>query len=145
MKNKGKYLKDFALRGIIAMGFGPIVLSIVYAILGVAGVVESISVFEMALGIITMTALAFLCGGITIVYQIESLPISKAVTLHGLILYIAYVVVYLTNGWLKEGILPFVIFTVIFVLGYMLVWVIIYLITKRGTDKVNIELKNGAE
>ena len=92
MKTKGKFIKDFALRGLIAMGFGPLVLAIVYSILGLVGVVESIGVYEMPLGIVTITALAFLCGGITVVYQIESLAISKAITLHGVVLYIAYAV-----------------------------------------------------
>lgn len=145
MKTKGKFIKDFALRGLIAMGFGPLVLAIVYSILGLVGVVESIGVYEMPLGIVTITALAFLCGGITVVYQIESLAISKAITLHGVVLYIAYAVVYLTNDWLEEGMIPFLIFTAIFVVGYALVWVAIYLITNNQAKKLNSKLKNRAE
>lgn len=145
MKTKGKFIKDFALRGLIAMGFGPLVLAIVYSILGLVGVVESIGVYEMPLGIVTITALAFLCGGITVVYQIESLAISKAITLHGVVLYIAYAVVYLMNDWLEEGMIPFLIFTAIFVVGYALVWVAIYLITNNQAKKLNSKLKNRAE
>ena len=145
MKTKGKFIKDFALRGLIAMGFGPLVLAIVYSILGLFGVVESIGVYEMPLGIVTITALAFLCGGITVVYQIESLAISKAITLHGVVLYIAYAVVYLTNDWLEEGMIPFLIFTAIFVVGFALVWVAIYLITNNHAKKLNSKLKNRAE
>ena len=37
MKTKGKYIKEFALRGLVAMGFGPIVLGIIYFILGLTG------------------------------------------------------------------------------------------------------------
>lgn len=145
MKNKSKYIKDFALRGMVAMGFGPIVLAIVYSILGLTGVAETISVYEMALGIITISALAFLCGGITVVYQIESLAISKAITLHGIILYIAYAAVYLTNGWLEEGLISFIVFTIIFIVGYALVWLFIYLITKKNANRLNSALKNRAE
>ena len=145
MKNKVKHIKEFALRGMVAMGFGPVVLAIVYLILGLTGVAESISVYEMVIGVLTITALAFLCGGMTVVYQIESLPISKAITLHGIVLYIAYAVVYLTNGWLKDGLLSFVVFTIIFVLGYALVWLIIYLITRNSANKINFVLKNRAE
>lgn len=145
MKILGKYYKQFLLRGFVAMGFGPIVLATVYAILGLTGVAEAIDVYEMALGIITITALAFLCGGITVVYQIEELAISKAITLHGIIIYIAYAIVYLTNGWLAEGRAPFLIFTAIFIVGYLLVWLIIYFVTKRGTKNLNIGLKNRAE
>ena len=132
-----KYFKDFVLRGLLSMGFGSIVLSIVYGILGLCGVVDKIAVSEVVLGYISITLLAFLCGGMTIVYEIEEIGISKAITMHGLALYIAYAVVYLTNNWLKDGIIPFVVFTIIFVVGYALVWFVIYLITKRGTDILN--------
>lgn len=145
MKNKREYLKSFGLRGLVAMGFGPVVLAIVYTILGLCGVVTDVNVYEMTLGIATITALAFLCGGITVVYQIEELAISKAITIHGICLYIAYAIVYLVNGWLEEGAIPFLIFTGIFAVGYMLVWVVIYFITKRNAEKLNSGLKNKAE
>lgn len=145
MKKIGKYFGQFVLRGLIAMGFGPIVLTIVYAILGITGVVESVTVLEMTLGIISITALAFLCGGINVFYQIEELPLSVAITVHGVIIYIAYVAVYFTNGWIESGLAPFLVFTGIFVVGYLLVWVVIYLITRKGTDNVNNKLKNRVE
>ena len=140
MRFARKYFKDFLLRGLLSMGFGSLVLSIVYGILGLCGVVDKIAVSEVVLGYISITLLAFLCGGMTIVYQIEEIGISKAITMHGLALYIAYAVVYLTNNWLKDGIIPFVVFTIIFVVGYALVWLVIYLITKRGTDILNKRL-----
>lgn len=145
MKNKKEFFKQFALRGLIAMGFGPVVLAIIYTILGICGVVTEVDVYEMTLGIATITALAFLCGGSTVVYQIEELAISKAITIHGICLYIAYATVYLVNGWLEEGIIPFLIFTGIFVLGYLLVWVVIYLTTKHNAQKLNLGLKSRAE
>ena len=137
MKNIKKYFKDFLLRGLVSMGFGPIVLSVVYGILGLCGVVDKLAVNEVVLGYLSITVLAFLCGGITVVYQIEEIGLSKAITLHGIALYIAYAVVYLSNNWLKDGLIPFVIFTIIFVVGYALVWLVIYFITKRGTDSIN--------
>ena len=141
MKILKKYFKDFLLRGLVSMGFGPIVLSIVYGILGLCGVVDKLAVNDVVLGYFSITALAFLCGGMTVVYQIEEIGISKAITLQGIALYIAYAVVYITNNWLKDGLIPFLIFTVIFVVGYALVWLVIYLITKRGTDSLNKKIK----
>ena len=123
------------------MGFGPIILSIVYGILGLCRVVDKLAVNDVVLGFLSITALAFLCGGMTVVYQIEEIGISKAITLHGIALYVAYAVVYITNNWLKDGLIPFLIFTVIFVIGYALVWLVIYLITKRGTDSLNKKIK----
>lgn len=141
MKILKKYFKDFLLRGLISMGFGPIILSIVYGILGLCRVVDKLAVNDVVLGFLSITALAFLCGGITVIYQIEEIGISKAITLHGIALYVAYAVVYITNNWLKDGLIPFLIFTVIFVAGYALVWLVIYLITKRGTDSLNKKIK----
>ena len=141
MNNLKKYFKDFLLRGLVSMGFGPFVLSVVYGILGLCGVVDKLAVYEVVLGYLSITVLAFLCGGMTVVYQIEEIGLSKAITLHGIALYIAYAVVYLSNNWLKDGIIPFVIFTIIFVVGYALVWLVIYLITKRGTDSINKKIR----
>ena len=141
MKILKKYFKDFLLRGLVSMGFGPIILSIVYGILGLCRVVDKLAVNDVVLGFLSITALAFLCGGMTVVYQIEEIGISKAITLHGIALYVAYAVVYITNNWLKDGLIPFLVFTVIFVIGYALVWLAIYLITKRGTDSLNKKIK----
>lgn len=142
MKIIKKYYKDFVLRGLVGMGFGPLVLAIVYAILGHVGVIDSLSTGEVALGIISNTILAFLCGAVTQVYHIEELPISKAITVHGIFIYIAYATVYIVNDWLADGFIPFVIFSLIFFVGYLLIWCIIYFITKRGTDKLNKSIKN---
>lgn len=141
MKLLGKYWKHFLLRGLLAMGFGPIVLAIVYAILDFTDAVEAVSAREMALGIFTITALAFLCGAVTQVFQIEELALSKATTFHGIVLYIAYAVVYLTNGWLENGLAPFLGFTGIFVVIYALIWLFIYLTTKRSTDKLTKKMR----
>ena len=98
MKIIGKYWKLFLLRGLVAMGFGPVILAIIYSILELTNVTDVVTVREMTVGVLTIAALAFLCGAVTQVFQIEELPLSKAITFHGIILYIAYVIVYLTNG-----------------------------------------------
>ena len=134
--------KQFLFRGRLVMGGGPIVLAIVYAILQLCGVNVMLNGLQIGLGIITITILAFIAGGITVVYQIEEIPINYAITAHGVILYIVYAVVYLLNGWLEDGIVPFVVFTAVFILGYLIIWGIIYLITKNSTDKINQKFKN---
>lgn len=141
MKILSKYFKHFILRGLVAMGFGPIVLSVVYLILGFVGATENISVYEMSLGILTMTLLAFMAGGITTVYQIEEISLPKAIGAHCLVLYACYAVVYLINGWLEDGIIPFLVFTGIFLVGFALIWLIIYLCTKQGTEAINKKIK----
>ena len=54
MKKKGKYIKDFVLRGLCAMGFGPVVLGIVYFCLGKSGTIDLISYSEMVTGILPL-------------------------------------------------------------------------------------------
>ena len=135
-----KYYKDFLMRGLTVMGSGPIVLAIIYTILELCGVEVILNGYQAALGIITITVLAFVAAGVTVVYQIEELPLVKAIAIHGIVLYIAYAVVFLVNGWLKEGYIPFLVFTVIFIVGYFAVWGIVYLVIKKSTEKINIKI-----
>ena len=136
-----KHILDFIKRGFVAMGFGPIILAIIYAILGATGVIETIAVGEVVLGVLSISLMAFIAAGITVVYQIESLPLIFAILLHGIALYLDYAIIYLVNGWLAEGALPFIIFTTCFVVGYAVVWAIVYLCTRRSTDRLNKKLK----
>jgi len=137
-----KYYKEFLHRGLMVCGFGPIVLAIIYGILGACGVIDSLLPGVVTLGIITITVLAFLAAGITVVYKIEELPLPIAILLHGVILYIAYAIMYLINGWLKSGIIPFLVFTAIFAAGYLLVWIIVYFCIRNSIYKLNKKLKN---
>ena len=136
-----KFLKEFLLRGLICAGGGPVVLAIIYGILGATGVVESFSPAEVCLGILTITLLAFVAAGMTAIYQLEQLPLPTMILLHGGALYIAYIITYLINGWLMQQLAPILIFTGIFVAGYALVWLIIYLVEKAKADKLNKLLK----
>lgn len=136
-----KYAKSFFIRGFIAMGFGPIVLAIVYGILGCTGQLVSLSPGEAVKGILTVSLLAFTAGGIQVVYEIERLPLFPAIGIHGLVLYADYILVYLVNGWLRSQLVPVLIFTGIFFAGYAVIWFCIYRYTKAGTVHINRKLK----
>lgn len=140
MKHFGK---EFLLRGLIACGGGPVVLAIVYGILGATGTVSHFSAQEVCMGILTVTLLAFIVAGMTAIYQLEQLPLLSAILIHGAGLYIAYILIYLLNGWLKQQLIPIAIFTVIFLAGYALIWLIIYSVTKTKTEQINRRLENG--
>ena len=133
--------KEFLRRGAIACGIGPLVLAVLYLILQHNGTVESLTVTEVCIGIFSLSALAFLAGGMNVIYQIERLPLMMAILIHGGILYISYLVTYLVNSWLEWGIIPVLVFTGIFVVGYLLIWVIIYSVIKKNTDRINGILK----
>ena len=132
---------EFFRRGFIACGFGPIVLAIFYLILQQQGAVQTLTVDQVCLGIFSLSALAFIAGGMNVVYQIERLPLMVAILIHGGVLYISYLVTYLLNGWLKWGTAPILAFSGIFLLGYLAIWAIIYSVTKRNTEQLNELLK----
>ena len=136
-----RYILDFMRRGVTACGFGPLILAVIYLILRQNGIVQMLTVEEVCLGIFTLSALAFIAGGMNILYQIERLPLMVAILIHGGVLYISYLGTYLINGWLMQGVKPILVFTVIFVLGYIGVWAVIFFITKKRTERVNAILK----
>lgn len=136
-----KFWKEFLLRGLICAAGGPLVLAIIYGFLGVTGTVEAFSPREVCLGIVTITLLAFIAAGMTAIYRQEQLPLPIMILLHGGALYIAYILTYLINGWLQKSLVPILVFTGIFVAGYALVWLTIYLVEKAKTDKLNKLLK----
>lgn len=137
-----RFAKEFLFRGLIAASGGPVVLAIVYGILGATGVVSQFSPQEVCMGILTVTLLAFIVAGMTAIYQLEQLPLFSAILIHGAVLYGVYILIYLINGWLKQQLLPIAIFTGIFIAGYAVIWLIIYSITKAKTEKINQKLNN---
>lgn len=137
-----KFVLEFLRRGFVAAGIGPIILAILYLILQQTAAVETLSVNQVCIGIFSITALAFIAGGMNAIYQIERLPLMVAILIHGSVLYISYLGTYLLNDWLDWGIMPIVVFSAIFVVGYIVIWAIIYSIIKRNTNKLNEMLKH---
>ena len=132
-----KFISEFLLRGLVACGFGPIFLAILYLILQQSGVVYTLTVNQACIGIFSIAALAFITGGMNAIYQIERIPLMIAILIHGIVLYIAYLCTYLLNSWLELGAIPVLIFTAIFIAGYIMIWAVIYSITKKNTSKLN--------
>lgn len=139
-----KFWKEFLLRGLICASGGPIVLAIIYGILGATGTVEALSPGEVCMGILSITLLAFIAAGMTAIYQMEQLPLPTMILLHGGALYLAYILTYLLNGWLKQQLIPIAIFTAIFIAGYAVIWLIIYCVTKAKTQAINKKLKRAS-
>ena len=143
-----KIVLEFFRRGFIASGLGPIVLAILYLILQKQAGLVTLTVNQVCLGIFSLSALAFIAGGMNVIYQMERIPLMLAILIHGSVLYISYLTTYLLNNWLEWGVTPILVFSGIFVFGYLFIWAIIYSITKRKTEKLNIILKEkqqGAE
>ena len=132
-----KFVLAFLRRGLVAFGFGPFVLASLYLILQRHGVIQSLTVNEVCLGIFSLSALAFVAGGMNAIYQIEQLPLMVAILIHGSVLYISYLATYLLNGWLEWGMMPILVFSGIFVFGYLAIWAVIYVIIRKRTAKLN--------
>ena len=136
-----KFVLEFLRRGFAACGMGPIILAILYLILQQTAAEETLTVNQVCIGIFSITALAFIAGGMNAIYQIERLPLTVAILIHGSVLYISYLVTYLLNDWLDWGVMPIVVFSAIFLVGYIVIWALIYSITKNRTERLNEALK----
>ncbi|MBR3607267.1 MAG: DUF3021 domain-containing protein [Lachnospiraceae bacterium] len=135
-----KYLMEFFRRGFMACGFGPLVLAIVYLILQKNSYVQILTINQVCTGIFSLSLLAFLAGGMNVLYQIERLPLLIAIFIHGCVLYIGYLTTYLLNNWLEFSLTPIFIFTFIFLFSYLAIWIIIYSLTKKNTKAINEKL-----
>ena len=138
-------LKEFCRRGIAACGLGPIALAVIYLVLQYNGVVEVLTVHGVCVGIFSLSALAFVAGGMNVVYQIERLPLMAAISIHGAVLYVSYLLTYLVNDWLDRGTAPILVFTGIFAVGYLLIWAVIYSVIKKNTDRINEAMRKSRQ
>ena len=136
-----KCILEFLRRGLTAFGFGPLILAVLYLVLQQQGLVQMLTVNEVCLGILSLSMLAFIAGGMNVIYQIERLPLMVAILIHGSVLYVSYLATYLVNSWLELGIMPILVFTGIFVLGYLIIWAVIYSVIRYNTSKLNEVLK----
>ena len=140
-----KFTLEFLRNGLFACGGGPVIWSVVYLILSGTGVATEVSAGKVAVEVMTITLLAFVAGGIGAVYRVERLPLAIAILLHGTVLYAAYLAIYLINGWLAREVTPLLVFTAIFLGGYAIVWLVIYLVNKRSAARMTAKLSKLSE
>ena len=134
------HIKTFLLHGLIGMGFGPVVMAIIYLCLYKAGVVETLTVPEAVKGILSITVMAFIAAGIPVIYQVEQLPLISAILIHAAVLYLDYLMMYLFNDWIAKDFTAIGVFTAIFAGGFALVWLVIYLVNFKKISKLNRKL-----
>lgn len=138
-----RFARRFAYRGLLFAWGGPAILAIVWAALGAAGKVQNLSVHEVVLGILSMTAMAFIAAGISVVYEIETLPKAFAALIQMGVLYADYLFFFLLNGFIIPSAVG--IFTLIFVVIFALIWLLIYLSIGRKVKKMNRLLEQERE
>ena len=132
-----KFMTQFVIRGLLASSGGPLILAIIYGTLGVTDTLSGLAPGEVCMGIFSVTLMAFIAAGITAVYQVERLPLFSAILIHGGVLYVDYLLMYLLNDWLPRDWADIGIFTGCFVVGFALVWLGIYLSIRKKTERIN--------
>jgi hypothetical protein len=135
-----KFWLEFARRGLIAASGGPVILAIVYGILGATKAVTSIPSGDVCIGVLSITLMAFIAAGITAVYQSEKLPLISAILIHAGVLYLDYLVIYLMNNWMPRNPFGIGVFTGVFFAGFSLTWICIYFAIKGKTKRINQKL-----
>lgn len=138
-----QYCLTFLKRGLLAASGGPLILAMIYGILGANGQVTSLAPGEVCMGIVTVTLLAFIAAGIGVVYQIERLPLLSATAIHAGALYLDYLLIYLLNNWIPRDWAFIGVFTLCFAVGYALIWGIILLSIRHRTNRINRHLRGG--
>ena len=78
-----KFVLEVLRRGMVACGFGPMILVVLYLILKRSIGLETLTVDEVCVGIVSLSMLAFVAGGMNAIYQIERLPLMLAILIHG--------------------------------------------------------------
>lgn len=137
-----KYVLDFLRRGLMSSGLGPVVLAVLYLVMHEYADLRFLTVPQVCVGIFSLAALSFLAGGMNFIYQVERIPLMAAILIHGIVLYISYLITYIVNGWLDGSPFPIVVFSIIFILGYGIIWAVIYSIAKIRTARLNRILGN---
>ena len=132
--------RDFFLRGCMFGGLGPVVLGIVYVILHHTLEELTLTGTQVFLGILSTYVLAFIHAGSGVFHRIESWSPGKSCLCQLSLLYAAYVLCYALNDWLPFEPLAIGIFTAIFVGGYGLICLIVYLSVHAAAKKLNQSL-----
>lgn len=133
-----KFWLEFIKRGALFAWGGPAIVCIVWACLNVAGVVNTLEVNTVILGIMSSMLMAFIAAGITVIHQMEQLPKGIAALIQMSVLYVDYLIIYLINGWMPLNAVW--IFTLIFVAVFAIIWGIIYLSVRKSVKKLNLTI-----
>lgn len=135
-----KYIREFIHRGLIFSGLGPVVCGIVFWILELCSVNANITASEMLLSIVTTYVIAFIHAGSSIFPTIERWSKIKAMAIQGICLYSVYTIGYLINHWIPLDWKIIVIYTSIFIVGFLIIWGIAYFTTKVLGNNLNKRL-----
>ncbi|MBQ8324771.1 MAG: DUF3021 domain-containing protein [Clostridia bacterium] len=132
--------KEFFRRGMLFGGFGPLIMGVVYGVLSLTVEEFTLTGGEACLGVFSTYLLAFVHAGVSVFNQVPTWSLGKCAFYHCGALYLAYVTCYLINGWLTFSLRVLLLFTGIFLLGYLVIWLVIYFTLRRLSKRLNKQL-----
>lgn len=135
-----KYVFEFLKRGALFGGLGPIIAGFVYMIIGFAGTELKLEGYQIFVAILTSYFLAFVQAGASVFEQIEEFSCFKSLLIHMLVVYFAYLFTYLVNSWIEFRWEVILIFSAIVIVGFLLVWLLTYFLTRRLKNQLNQKL-----
>lgn len=134
-------VRDFFLRGLIFGGCGPLVLGIVYLFLHTSLENLTLTGAEVFWGILSTYLLAFIHAGSGVFHKIESWSPCKSCLCQMSLLYASYVLCYVLNRWLPFEPIAIAVFTAIFVVGYGVICLVVYLCVHAAAKRLNRSLQ----
>ncbi len=135
------YVKKFFLRGLLFSGFGPLIAGVVYWCLSTSLPDFSLSGGQAFLGILSTYLLAFLQAGASVFNQIDHWSPLKSMFFHFSTIYLAYTLCYVVNRWIPFEPMILLIFTAIFAVTYLVIWLTVVLITRQVEKRLNQKLQ----
>lgn len=135
-----RYVKQFLHRGLIFGGFGPLVMAVIYLILSYTIEDLRLTGVEAFTAILSTYLLAFVHAGASVFNQIEHWPIAKSLFFHFFSLYLAYMLCYLVNTWIRFEWIALLVFTAIFAAVYFAVWITVVISINATRKKLNQRL-----
>lgn len=130
-----KFWKEFLKRGLLFAWGGPAVMCVVWSCIDRFQGVDMIETKSAVLAIVSTTLIAFVAAGITAIHQMEQIPVVISAITHMIVLYVAYLAMYLINGWMPTKVIG--IFTVIFFATFLVIWAIVYVCVRESVKKMN--------
>lgn len=134
---KNKYVKEFMVRGVAFGALGPLVLGIVFMILGFCNVEIKLQGWQILLGIASTYLLAFIQAGASVFEQIEEWSSFKSALIHMATIYVIYLVTYLVNNWIPFNWIVIAIFSGTVVVTFLIIWLICYLVNRNYKKQLN--------
>ncbi len=134
------FIKNFIKSGLMATGFGPLILVIFYYIYSVTINFHTISIQNVNKNILSSLLLAFIAGGISAVFKVEKISLGLATMIDAIVIYVDYLLFYVFNNWIELQIIPFLVFTALYIIGYLIIWLCIYHQVKIQVKQLNHKL-----